>query len=651
MTWCHPTAEHKKLQHISIKPSFFGSDINYDWIVARTWALQFSDGSTTGTTGHLSTPPGPLRMNLVHAREYCACIGILQTNPCVCMHKSVPDSSTKVFDTKGYYKCLGLDESASAENIRKAYRRKVLICHPDKGGDATDFRAIVAAYTLLSNPGDRSKYDGTSQVIEDGTNERTGATTDNQRLAKDAMALILVKIEQDWSRVLDMVEPLVVEALSHELDSTMDSHSTQKQHSDNKENSQSTGRPKAEWRGGADDDEEGQDNTPEEYKAPGIKRNKNGTWWVQIGWRGFKIKTIADISCMERAVDLHIALLRARNAAEARFHKQLAQLKSLGQSIASGKCSSEMDTCEMINAHELNTLLQEEPFLPLMFASDLGKDAERIQTIWTHDLESAVLWRTAVRKTQSGDGDITLLGKKMNYICSAEAKQHKTKRETLMCRVSALLKETITRRRLAAPDQSQILADVEQRRLAITEKCNEDTERNFQERMNDLEGKLEANIYALNESHKNALQGRIQEAEDRNKSQLAHLENVLENQLERKQDEERHQRELAIIHSQFRPANPFARQLQRDKDAAQDAQDRKVEESVAAARRQHAMLQASARLVSRAAPEGARHREPRHMAAMPLRMCNPTQQQHNKRPHNRMCHDVQQISCIKCCLT
>ena len=34
---------------------------------------------------------------------------------------------------------------------------RVLICHPDKGGDAADFRAVVAAYNVLSDPEARAK--------------------------------------------------------------------------------------------------------------------------------------------------------------------------------------------------------------------------------------------------------------------------------------------------------------------------------------------------------------------------------------------------------------------------------------------------------------------------------------------------------------
>lgn len=62
-----------------------------------------------------------------------------------------------------YYKVLGVDKSATQEEIRKAYRKLVKIHHPDKNKTDPDakrrFQEINEANTVLSDPEKRKKYD------------------------------------------------------------------------------------------------------------------------------------------------------------------------------------------------------------------------------------------------------------------------------------------------------------------------------------------------------------------------------------------------------------------------------------------------------------------------------------------------------------
>lgn len=62
-----------------------------------------------------------------------------------------------------YYKILGLDKTASAEEIKKAYRKLSLKFHPDKNdGDEffeNMFKQINEAYEVLSNPSKKATYD------------------------------------------------------------------------------------------------------------------------------------------------------------------------------------------------------------------------------------------------------------------------------------------------------------------------------------------------------------------------------------------------------------------------------------------------------------------------------------------------------------
>lgn len=58
-----------------------------------------------------------------------------------------------------YYDILGVRVHATGEEIREAYRRRVLECHPDKGGNAEEFKKVREAYETLSNPVERESYD------------------------------------------------------------------------------------------------------------------------------------------------------------------------------------------------------------------------------------------------------------------------------------------------------------------------------------------------------------------------------------------------------------------------------------------------------------------------------------------------------------
>jgi molecular chaperone DnaJ len=64
---------------------------------------------------------------------------------------------------RDYYEVLGVSRDASADEIKKAYRKLALKYHPDKNPDdkqAEDkFKEAAEAYEILSNPDKKSKYD------------------------------------------------------------------------------------------------------------------------------------------------------------------------------------------------------------------------------------------------------------------------------------------------------------------------------------------------------------------------------------------------------------------------------------------------------------------------------------------------------------
>ncbi|KAH8054118.1 hypothetical protein JL720_14487 [Aureococcus anophagefferens] len=57
------------------------------------------------------------------------------------------------------FNVLGIQKSASATEIKKAFRKLALKKHPDKGGDPEEFKKIQAAYEVLGDEEKREKYD------------------------------------------------------------------------------------------------------------------------------------------------------------------------------------------------------------------------------------------------------------------------------------------------------------------------------------------------------------------------------------------------------------------------------------------------------------------------------------------------------------
>jgi len=78
----------------------------------------------------------------------------------------------KDIDTMEYYNTLGVPKSATASDIKKAYRRMAIQKHPDKGGDPEEFKKLQEAYEVLSDDDKRRVYD---QFGKEGLEGNMGA--------------------------------------------------------------------------------------------------------------------------------------------------------------------------------------------------------------------------------------------------------------------------------------------------------------------------------------------------------------------------------------------------------------------------------------------------------------------------------------------
>ncbi|MDD4271376.1 MAG: molecular chaperone DnaJ [Patescibacteria group bacterium] len=71
--------------------------------------------------------------------------------------------------SKDYYNILGVNKNASADDIKKAFRKLAHEHHPDKkSGDEAKFKEINEAYQVLSDSKKRSQYDQFGSAFQNG---------------------------------------------------------------------------------------------------------------------------------------------------------------------------------------------------------------------------------------------------------------------------------------------------------------------------------------------------------------------------------------------------------------------------------------------------------------------------------------------------
>ncbi len=122
-----------------------------------------------------------------------------------------------------YYETLSVSADASAEDIKKAYRKLALETHPDRNpgdvGAEERFKKINEAYGVLSDPGKRSQYDQYRRVgYQPGRTRRSGFGYSQDEIFRDFFTSghsqdIFQEMEKEFARMGIRFDPSFINNL------------------------------------------------------------------------------------------------------------------------------------------------------------------------------------------------------------------------------------------------------------------------------------------------------------------------------------------------------------------------------------------------------------------------------------------------------
>lgn len=89
-----------------------------------------------------------------------------------------------------YYEILGVKPGATADQIKKAYKKRAKKLHPDVGGDVDKFQELEEAHRILSDPDERAYYDQHGKAKPAAPADQKKAMLYNMLLGMMGMAIV-----------------------------------------------------------------------------------------------------------------------------------------------------------------------------------------------------------------------------------------------------------------------------------------------------------------------------------------------------------------------------------------------------------------------------------------------------------------------------
>ncbi|NXS40386.1 DNJB8 protein, partial [Balaeniceps rex] len=110
-----------------------------------------------------------------------------------------------------YYKVLGLQKSASQDDVKKSYHKLALKWHPDKNPSNKEeaekkFKAVAEAYEVLSDPQKRSLYD---RSVKESRSHRGRSATEGHNSSFDS-PYVFHDLEEIFREVFGGTDPFAL---------------------------------------------------------------------------------------------------------------------------------------------------------------------------------------------------------------------------------------------------------------------------------------------------------------------------------------------------------------------------------------------------------------------------------------------------------